>query len=89
MPGEGASASGGVAVLTRKGMGIRELPLPDALFGHRLSISMVNGVCRGGLAVGSVYLKDSHGMSDFNRAVLDELTQRLGRLRVPWVVGGD
>ena len=75
-------------MLTRKGMGIAAVPAQDSLFEHRIAISMVNGICRGGLAVGSIYLKDSHGLSDFNRAVLEQLAQQLGRLRVPWVVGG-
>ena len=49
----------------------------------------VAAVCRGGVAVGSVWLKDSEGLSDFNMYLLGRVAQRLAGLRMPWVLGGD
>ena len=88
IPGKGHTASGGAAVLARRGLGVSELPLEEATFRHRICLTVVNGICRGGIVVGTVYLQDSVGLSPVNRALLEELAQRLGRLRLPWVVWG-
>ena len=39
--------------------------------------------------MGCLYLKDSHGMSALNRAILEDAAGQLRGLRVPWVIGGD
>ena len=39
--------------------------------------------------MGSLYLKDSHGLSDLNRAVLEDVAAQVRGLRIPWLIGGD
>ena len=53
-------ASGGCAVASRRGVGIAEHEhiVMDG-FEHRMHFAWVGGVLRGGLHIGSIYLKDS------------------------------
>ncbi len=82
--------SGGCAVGARIGHGIAEHSniVRDG-FAHRIQLAWTASILRGGLHLGSVWLKDTEGMSPTNLAILDAITEALGRLHGPWVLGGD
>ena len=82
-------ASGGVAILARRGIGIRPLDVVKVEHQYRQTFAHFNGCCRGGINCGSVWLKDMEGLSDTNMSLLSNLVASIGRLRGPWLLGGD
>ncbi len=46
-------------------------------------------MCRGGIHVGSVYLRTAEGMSDANVDILQHVAEDLAGVRGPWILGGD
>ena len=44
---------------------------------------------QGGIFLGSIYPKDSEGLSDTYRNLLEAVATTLGTLKGPWVIGGD
>jgi exonuclease III len=81
--------SGGVAVVSRKGLGSTPHEIiPDA-YKHRIGGAWISAVVKGGIHVFSVYLKDGQDLSETNAAILTQLAAAIGSVRGPWVVGGD
>ena len=77
--------------MVRRGSGISGLSdsaIQDGMR-HRICISWVDAIVRGGVYCVSFWLRDSEGLSAPNMALLDELAHALGSLRGPWIVGGD
>ncbi len=86
-----SKGSGGGAVLVRKGSGIKgnSIEAIKTQFQHRMCVSWIDAVFKGGVHCISIWLKDSEGMSATNKAILEELAVVIGGLKGPWVVGGD
>jgi len=82
--------SGGCVVAGRRGAGLT--PHPDSLvqdgYAHRIKFAWYAGLMRGGAHFGSIYLKDSSGLSDENVSTLQQVAAALRTLRGPWVIGG-
>ena len=83
--------SGGASVMVRRGSGITGMTdtLIQEGMRHRICISWVDAIVRGGVHCVSIWLRDSEGISPANMALLDELAVALGSLRGPWIIGGD
>ena len=89
--GPAGGPSAGVAIGVRQHIGLGQ-PDSGPMFraNPRLLLRKMGAVCRGGLHLGSVYLRDVVGPTDAaNLAILDELAGCLNVLQGPWVVGGD
>lgn len=82
-------ASGGVAVIARRGIGICPHEVVKEDCQYRQGFAHFNGCCRGGIHCGSVWMKDSEGLSATNLRLLANLASSIGRLRGPWLLGGD
>ena len=89
--GEGGNPSAGCAVSVRKGIGLvpngKTTECENAM--PRLAAAWVSAVCRGGICVVSIYLKDSVGPDDFNLKVLHEAASFVNSLEIPWIIAGD
>ena len=83
------SASGGTIVAVRRGIGLQPAAETDESYDHRVGSAWVGGICKGGMHVVSVYMKDSEGLSELNMTILARLAQLVGGFRNPWIVGGD
>jgi hypothetical protein len=84
-------ASGGAAVLARRGTGIHDVTdctIRDGMR-HRLALSWVDTVQRGGLHFLSMWLRDSEGLSTANMELLEEAAGALRSLKGGWIAGGD
>ena len=86
-----AAGSGGGAVLTRRGSGIRPLEHVGVLadYAHRITLAWVDAVVRGGITCMSIYLRTAEGLSQANAGILEQAAVALNGLRGPWIVGGD
>ena len=73
----------------RVGYGIAPHAVVREGFGHRLHFSWASVVCRGGIHLGSIYLRDSEGITEENLLILQEAAVAIKQLRGPWVLGGD
>jgi hypothetical protein len=83
--------SGGCATVARAGIGIAPAPqgcIHDDLQ-HRLQVTWIAGVCKGGIHILNVYLKDSEGLSPTNMHILEQAAICLKALKGPWIAGGD
>ena len=83
-------ASGGSGVLVRKGMGAQgntDKLVRDGMR-HRISFTWVDGILRGGLHCGSIWLYDSQGLSEANMTLLEEAAVALNSCTGGWVCGG-
>jgi len=90
-PAGGNMNSGGGAILARKGTAIRaagKSAIPEAS-AHRLALSWVGCILKGGLNFLNVYLKDGEGLSDTNKSLLETAAGALNALKGPWVALGD
>ena len=56
---------------------------------RRLHFPHVQAVMRGGIHCGSMWLRDSEGLSPENLALLDEASLAISQLRGLWIVAGD
>ena len=86
-----AKASGGMGIFTRRGMGIHQNTDKVVRDGmrHRIAFSWIDGVQRGGIHCGSIWLHDSQGLSDANMSLLEEAAVALRSCSGGWVLGGD
>ena len=83
-------ASGGCAVAVKQGTGmVAHNNLVSESYAYRLHFTWVNAILRRGIHVGSIYLRDSEGLSEANRAILQHAAKVVRRLRGPWVLAGD
>ena len=81
---------GGAAVLCKEGYQVEQVAhfdVTDHL--NRLTFAHVPVAIRGGILFVSLYLRHSEGMSDANKAILEELAARLAAHTGPWLVAGD
>jgi len=86
-----AFGSGGCAVAASGGVGITSQPdwtIRDG-FQHRFKLAWVGAILKGGIHMGSLYLRDSVGLSEENLCILQEVAIVLKKLRGPWIVAGD
>ena len=83
--------SGGGAILSRAGTG--NTPIDDGLipkgFTHRLHMSRVNAVIKGGLPCLNMYMRHSEGLSLANMTILDHAAVALNTVGGPWIAAGD
>ena len=56
---------------------------------HRVAISWVNAVAKGGVHFISLYLIDTVGLNEANKLILEEVTVAVKSLKGPWVIAGD
>ncbi len=49
----------------------------------------IGAMCRGGVHVGSVYLRTNEGLTDANLNILQDIATDLAALTGPWILGGD
>ena len=56
---------------------------------HRVSLIHWNGLVKGGVDLGSVYLISGEGPSEANLELLEEVGEHLVALKRPFVIGGD
>ena len=91
--GQAGKTKAGVGIAVRSGVGVGPWPGQRAgdhtLVKHRASGCYLRGILRGGLACGSVYLKDGEGMGAVNSEACKQLAARLAGLDCPWALGGD
>ena len=83
--------SGGTAVLTRAGSGIvpaTEHAIDEGV-AHRICLSWVDAICRGGVHCMSLYLRCTEGLSEANQAILEEASAVLATVAGPWIVAAD
>ena len=90
-PTLGTGGSAGCAVFTKNGIGISKAGLKtlSELVEHRVAISWVNAVAKGGVHFVSIYLIDSVGLNEANKLILQEVTAAVKSLKGPWVIAGD
>ena len=72
-----------------KGLGILQHPPTADGFEHRIAGAWVGAMIKGGVRDVAVYLKDSEGLSDTNKAIRKELAASLGKHKSPWICAGD
>ena len=87
----GNMSSGGGAVLARKGTGVKQVcknSIPEAMQ-HRLACTWVDCILKGGVNFLNVYLKDSEGLSETNKLLLETGAGVLNGLKGPWIAQGD
>ena len=83
-------ASAGVAVACRSHVGMCHPRVQGWEYdGTRIHHSHIGAVCRGGIHCFSIYLYNSEGLTDRNRALLLDIARLLRGIRGPWVVMGD
>ena len=83
--------SGGCVVAASRGVGITSQPdwaIRDG-FQHRFKLAWVGAIIKGGMHMGSLYLRGSAGLSEENLNILQEVAIVLKKLRGPWIVAGD
>ena len=83
--------SGGNAILARAGIGIA--PVGDNVIRddlrNRIQASWIGGICKGGIYLLSVYLKDGEGLFETNLFILEQVAIYLKAFKGPWIIGGD
>jgi len=75
-----------VAVLLALGVALAQRRMNSSMktFSTAFVLHGLGGFLRGGIHIGSKWLKDSEGMSESNHAILAETAAGIGRLRGPW-----
>ena len=91
VPGEGGRGTAGTCVAARVHLGLtRAAGLPfDASPGGsegRVSVTWVDGIMRGGVAVISVYLWHTEGLSPRNMAILKAAGEAAAHFGGPWIM---
>ena len=86
---EADMGSGGCVVAVPRGRGITPHDAVKDGFRHRFHIAWTSSFLKGGIHIGSVYLRDSEGLSADNLTILQEVAAVVSQLRGPWVLGGD
>ena len=82
-------ASGGCTVGVRRGYGLAPHSRVKDGFAHRVHFAWSAIVAKGGLHLGSIWLRDSEGLSADNLLILQETAAIIKQIRGPWVLGGD
>ena len=86
---DGVSSGVAVAVLGHLGLAHPlKLLSPDA-DATRICVRWLGSVCRGGLHLISVYLRDSEGLSQANLDILHSVAATISELQGPWLIAGD
>lgn len=85
----GSSAGVGVAVARHTGLSVGPEAGSSACVASRVQVRHWSGVCPGGVHLLSVYLYAGEGLSQRNLDLLQEVAFLIGRLRGPWICGGD
>ena len=89
MPGKGTGSTGGVAVLARSGMGLRN-PVEDMKCnGSRAKAAMVDLPGKRSVLCISLYLHDGRGLDAFNLGLLRGVGQFARGSGWPYIIGGD
>ena len=87
---DAAGKSGGCGVAAKLGAGIApvdDLDI-DPDLQHRIAISWVDAVQRGGIYCASAYLANTEGFTEYNMKVLQEAAAVVKSLKAPWAMGG-
>ena len=82
-------ASGGCTVGVRRVYGLAPHSRVKDGFAHRVHFAWSAIVAKGGLHLGSIWLRDSEGLSADNLLILQETAAIIKQIRGPWVLGGD
>ena len=83
--------SGGGAILARAGTGVQAIlsaAIPEDAR-HRLAITWVDGMLKGGIHMLNVYLRHSEGLSEADMLLLEQAACALGSIRGPWIACSD
>ena len=62
--------------------------IPEAVQ-HRVAFSHVGAIIKGGIHFGSVWLRDTEGLSEENMQILQAISRALTQVKGPWILGGD
>jgi endonuclease/exonuclease/phosphatase family metal-dependent hydrolase len=91
LPTGGTMGSAGCGVLGKIGTGITKIDhrAIDNVCSHRVLVTWVAAVVKGGLYVISIYLIDTVGLNDANRAILEAVAQVIKTIKGPWIIAGD
>ena len=78
-------------MLTKNGIGIAKAgPKTLSEFSeHRVTVTGVNAVTKGGVHFISIYLIDTVGLNEANKLILEEVTLAVKNIKGPWVIAGD
>ena len=79
------------AILTKNGIGITKAgpkTVRDSC-DHRVAVTWVNAVVKGGIHFISLYLIDTVGLNEANKLILEEVTVAIKSIKGPWILGGD
>ena len=89
--GERGGASAGVAVATRKHLGLSQPDInEDQSIASRFTLKKCGAICRGGIHIGAIYLHDVVGPTAAkNRDILERVAFHLKGLAGSWIIGGD
>jgi len=84
-------ASGGCAVAARTGFGLKDNldTLVPKAFRHRIAVSWVGGIIKGGCHLISLWPRHTELMSEENQEILQVAAEILTAIKGPWVIGGD
>ena len=82
-------ASGGCVIAVKGGHGIQAVGKIKDGYEHRVLFSWTSAVLAGGLHIGSVWLRDSEGLTEANMYILKEIAAVVQQLRGPWILAGD
>ena len=87
---EAGGVSAGVGVAVRSCIGLVVPPVQlDSGIATRFHLRWAGMLAKGGLHVGSLYLRDGEGASQANLDLLQRVAGVLKRVRGQWVLGGD
>ncbi|CAK0828803.1 unnamed protein product, partial [Prorocentrum cordatum] len=74
----GGGLSSGVAAAVRPQLGLGEAPIPSRPWpSERVGLKWLNGLVRGGVLIGSVYLVSGGGLDDVSFGILKQLGEAL------------
>ena len=83
--------SSGVAVAVRGHLGLAQplRPMDHQADVTRFCIRWLGSVCRGGIHLISIYLRDAEGLSQANLDILHCVAAAIAELQGPWLIAGD
>ena len=64
-------------------------PLGQGVDATRICVRWLGSVCKGGLHLISLYLRDSEALSQLNLDILHSVAATIAELQGPWLVAGD
>ena len=86
---DGVSSGVAVAVLGHLGLAHPLKPLSPEADVSRVCVRWLGSVCRGGIHLISVYLRDTEGLSQANLDILHSVAAAISELQGPWLIAGD